>query len=281
MGEANMSMVSKVQPGKIEYLKWAATRCIGADKKCPGCGGNAAKLIRRKYLVTGLYECAVCRLRFRVPKESTERSENYYVEEIYQQGFTTTLPSADELRGLRESRFAGTEKDFGEYIRVLRSLLPSGARILDFGSSWGYGSWQMTEAGFDVFSYEIGRQRAQYAHEQLGCTMVEDLRSLDGTIDCFFSAHVIEHLPDPNVLFREAASLLRRGGVFVCFCPNGNPDREREDTTYHQIWGEVHPLYITPDFMRWACAKHGLASVEVRAGDKLVGPELLTVAHEK
>ena len=137
----------------------------------------------------------------------------------------------------------------------------------------------MSQAGFVVKSYEVGQQRAQYAATYLGCTMVENLRSLDGTIDCFFSAHVIEHLPDPNIVFVEAAKLLAPGGYFVCYCPNGNPDRERIDASYHKIWGKVHPLLITPNFMRWACERHGFVLLESTRED-LIKDDLLTVARK-
>ncbi len=273
-------LLSGEKAARLEYLWWAAKRCLGANEQCPACGGGSARLIRRKYLVTSLYECPSCHLRFRVPKETAEGSE-FYADETYQQGFTTTLPNHEELQQLVQTRFAGTEKDYARYIVVLRRFLPPGATIVDFGCSWGYGSWQMREAGFNVISYEIGRRRAQYARERLACTMVDDLRSLDGAIDCFFSAHVIEHLPDPAITYREAAHLLRPGGLFVCFCPNGNPERERIDDKYDHVWGKVHPTYITPSFMRWACAVHGLVLAELNAGENLLGVELTTVAKKQ
>ncbi|MGA7887320.1 MAG: class I SAM-dependent methyltransferase, partial [Acidobacteriaceae bacterium] len=215
--------------------------------------------------------------RFRVPKETQEKAKNLYEDETYSQGFTTDLPDAVQLEHLLKTSFAGTEKYYGPYIAVLNQLMPDKGRLVDFGSSWGYGSWQMSRAGYTVFSYEVGRDRSQYARERLGCTMVQDLRTLDGTIDCFFSAHVIEHLPDPNIIFAEAARLLIPGGYFVCYCPNGDP-RRKDTHTYHRAWGQVHPLFITPKFQKWACGKHGLQTVEVGSGS---GPsELLTIARK-
>lgn len=270
------------QIGRMEYFWWAATHFLGADTDCPGCGGRSTRLIRRKYLVTALFECPSCHLRFRVPKETAHGSQEFYAQETYQQGFTTSLPSREELTRLLESRFAGMEKDFGSYIEVLQSLLPRGATVLDFGSSWGYGSWQIEQAGFTVFSYEIGRDRARYAKEHLGCRIVEDLRTIDGTIDCFFSASVIEHVADPNLLFLEAARVLKPDGYFVCFCPNGSPERERLDANYHKLWGKVHLIYITPQFMRWACARHGFELCDIPfPGRTNLSYELVTIARKK
>lgn len=274
-------MPSEEQHGKLDYLRWALAQFGRADHACPGCGRATARSVKRKFVVTALYECGTCHLRFRVPKDSVTKAEELYRTEQYRQSFTTTMPGTEELERLLRTKFKGTEKDFAEYIAVLRETgLCEGARVLDFGCSWGYGSWQMKEAGFKVFSYEIGQDRARYARERLGCAMVENLRTLDGTIDCFFSAHVIEHLPDPNLIFNEATRLLREEGWFICFCPNGNPDRERHDANYHRTWGKVHPLFITPGFVRWACSKHGLTVHRISAEDNLLGPELLIIASK-
>jgi 2-polyprenyl-3-methyl-5-hydroxy-6-metoxy-1,4-benzoquinol methylase len=266
---------------RVDYLLWAGAQLAQGDRTCPGCGDNHSRLVRRKYWVTSLRECPNCHLRFRLPKETSERAEKLYKRETYRQGFTTALPSQEELSRLLETHFAGTEKDYAPYVEVLRSLLAPGATILDFGSSWGYGSWQIERAGFVVFSYEVGQDRARYAREHLNCKMIEDLGTIAGTIDCFFSSHVIEHLPDPNLLFCEAARLLKPGGYLVCLCPNGNPDRERVDPNYHKVWGKVHPLYITPEFMRWACARHSLELSELSfPGRTNLSSELLTIARK-
>ena len=167
------------------------------------------------------------------------------------------------------------------------------ARIVDFGGSWGYASWQFRQAGFEVFTYEIGRERALYAKQKLGCTIMEDLRPLDGTIDCFFSAHVIEHLPNPNIFFDEAAKVLAPAGMIVCCCPNGAQERQQSEglDAYDKNWGKVHPLMITPGFMRREALKRSFASCNVysspvnlldvaarRDGD-LSQSELLTIAY--
>jgi 2-polyprenyl-3-methyl-5-hydroxy-6-metoxy-1,4-benzoquinol methylase len=247
---------------------------------CPACGFPISRLVRRKWLVTSLRECDACLLRFRTPKDDPISVEKFYVDEVYKQGFTTDLPSDEQLKAMMHSHFAGTEKDFSEKIDVFLGVgLKPGARIVDFGGSWGYASWQFRQAGFEVFTYEIGRERAQYAKEKLGCTMMEDLRVLDGTIDCFFSAHVIEHLPNPNILFDEAVKLLAPGGLLICCCPNGADERKHRHglKAYHQNWGKVHPLMITPDFIKLEAANRGFASCNVYSSP----PDLLDVVARR
>ena len=278
---------------RFSYFSWAVQRCLrrAPDKTCPGCGSSDGRIVKRKYIVTSLRECSICRLRYRLPKDDPESTQKFYAEESYKQGFTTDLPSAVELQSMLESKFAGSEKDFSHRIDTLRGAgLRCGARILDFGCSWGYGSWQMREAGFEVLSYEIGRDRARYAHEYLQCTMVPRLDALAGTVDCFFSSHVIEHLPNPNIMFDIAVNVLRPGGLLVCYCPNGAPEREHSDpTAYHRNWGQVHPLMVGPDFLISEAERRGFVDclatsspVHARdastAGGSLEGDELLVTA---
>ena len=282
---------------KIDYLLWAFRKTLRGGSEataCPACGEKMTTLVRRKWLVTALRECPACLLRFRTPKDDPASVEKFYVDEVYKQGFTTDLPSDDQLRAMMQSHFAGTEKDFSAKIDIFRAAgLKPGARIVDFGGSWGYASWQFRQAGFEVFTYEIGRERALYAKQKLGCTIMEDLRPLDGTIDCFFSAHVIEHLPNPNIFFDEAAKVLAPTGMIVCCCPNGAQERQQSEglDAYDKNWGKVHPLMITPGFMRREALKRSFASCNVysspvnlldvaarRDGD-LSQSELLTIAY--
>ena len=277
-----MPFLSDEKAQRLRYLWWATTQSVASDASCPSCGSASSRRLRRKYLVTSLFECPQCALRYRVPRETPQTAHKLYVEdESYKGRFAYGTPSQEELNALLQSNFSGSRNQYGRFIPVIQALgLPRGARVLDFGSAWGYGSFQIRQAGYQVFSYEIGKARAQFAREHLGCTTVDDLRELDATIDCFFSAHVIEHLPDPNHMFAEAVRLLVPGGHFVCFCPNGSPTRESVDPGYHRMWGQLHPLMITPGFMRWACQRHGLELVKIEGEIEAAKSDLLLVARK-
>jgi 2-polyprenyl-3-methyl-5-hydroxy-6-metoxy-1,4-benzoquinol methylase len=254
-------------------------------------------LVKRKALVTALWECNACALRFRVPKGTLEEADRFY-QTAYSEGFTTEMPSASQLADLLSRSFRSTEKDYSRYIDVLGALgLSAGNSILDFGCSWGYGSWQLEKAGFRVHSYEVSRPRAEYARTRLGCHVVNSLTDLLDPVDCLFAAHVIEHLPDPNVIWRAAEQVLRRSGVLVCFAPNGNPELEvvYGKTTYHRLWGQVHPLLLTPRAVIAMAQRYGYRYLvqsadcdrpynldALRAGrqlDSLLGSELLLAAR--
>lgn len=283
---------------RLQYFLWAFKRSIQSDSAanaCPACGNSDNQIVRPKYGVTALRQCKACWLRYRTPKDDPGAAETFYADEVYKQGFTTDLPSDAELQVMLANRFAGTEKDFSYRTGVLTAAgLNPGARILDFGCSWGYGSWQMRQAGFEVFSYEIGRERARYAKEKLQCSLVTDLQDLDGKIDCFFSSHVIEHPPNPRIMFDAAERALRPGGLFVCFAPNGATEREKRDFhEYHMNWGKVHPLMLTPQFMLGEAGRRGfshcnvysspvdLSDIQAQRDGNLGGGELLMIGRQK
>jgi len=281
------------QSRKFRYFLWALAQTQRGDRSCPSCSSPRADAIRRKFLVTALMECRNCGLRFRVPKDTAARSRKFYQRE-YEQGFTTDIPSEEQLQDMLSRRFRNTVKDYQTYIDVLKAIgIEPGSTILDFGCSWGYGSWQLREAGFKVYSYEVSKSRAEFARRKLGCSLVGDDLVSD-PIDCLFSAHVLEHLSDPNLFWRIAERVLNPNGVVVCFLPNGDSRLEAQygSRQYHQLWGQVHPLLVGPGAAAFMAKRHAYVPVVhtspydlqlVQANvpsDHLMGQELLLIARK-
>lgn len=199
---------------------------------------------------------------FRAPTTTSAENEAFY-QENYHQGFTSDTPSDEVLRGLMTSNFAGSEKDYTSYINVLAALGGKpGDRLLDFGCSWGYGSWQLKKHGYDVVSFEISKPRCRYAREKLGVAAYDNLDDLkDEGFDIFFSAHVLEHVPAISDVFAFAQKKLKKGGLFIAFTPNGSEDyRRRQDGAWRQLWGMVHPNFLDDRFYRKAFPNVLLAS---------------------
>lgn len=263
------------------------------SRHCPACTSFNTSLVRRKYFVTSLWECQSCGLRFRVPKDDASESIDFYQAE-YSAGFTTDCPSDDVLALLIAKKFSDSGKDFTGYIDVLRAIgMQNGDSLLDFGASWGYGSWQFRDAGFRVLSSEVSKPRAAFARTKLSCEMVESIDNLHEPVKCLFSAHVIEHLPNPNLIWEVAQKVLTGNGFVVCFCPNGEPARELTLGVgrYDLAWGKVHPMLITPRYIQNICASYGFEArlysspynmSEIsnwKASDQITGDELCVVAR--
>lgn len=249
--------MDKVVGRRVRYLlRMAGDRVRSHNLACPNCNGDEAQVVDRRYLVTELRRCKRCRLQYRAPTDPPTFNEPFY-NKHYKQGFTTDLPDDAELAEMLASCFRGTPKDYSREVRILEALgVHTGAKLLDFGCSWGYGSWQFQQAGFDTWAAEVSRPRREFAAKKLGVRIIEDLddaidsNSLAGTFDCFFSAHVLEHVPAPSKVIELARRLVRPGGLFVSITPNGNQAyRAKAPKLWSKAWGEVHPHFIDDEFL--------------------------------
>ena len=78
---------------------------------------------------------------------------------------------------LKQWNFSGTPRDINTWIGVLQFLRPGG-RVLDFGCSWGYGTYQLRQAGFDAVGFEVSRPRAKFGREKLGLNIIDSFDEL-------------------------------------------------------------------------------------------------------
>jgi hypothetical protein len=121
--------------------------------------------------------------------------------------------------------------------------------MIDFGTSWGYASYQFKNAGIQVQSFEISKPMAREGNKLLGLNIQTDPSRLRPGNDIFFSSHVIEHLSDIRNMLEIARSLATQDGLFVAICPNGSRQyREKNPKTFSSLWGMVHPNYLNVDF---------------------------------
>src|SRR5262245_9195007 len=239
---------------RLAYLRRSLKAQFAPGRfSCPNCGDKRSSIPDRKYFVTQLRRCEACQMMFRTPTDEQGHNRPFYETE-YAQGFTTAMPSPGALADLKRFNFAGTEKDYTYYISALDQLgVKKGARLFDYGCSWGYGSYQLAKAGFDVTAFEIAPSRRCYAREKLGVRTVDDMDravpELAGLFNCFFSAHVLEHVPSPRRVFHHAFRLLAPGALFVSFTPNGSAACRANHQNWSSLWGEVHPNFIDDIFL--------------------------------
>jgi SAM-dependent methyltransferase len=274
---------------------------VDRDRTCPYCHQTSTAVVLRKYGLLQLRRCGGCQLLFRWPKDSLRRNVVYYQGRYRQPGLTTELPSTEQVAALVESRFRGTDKDFGEKIALLRMLCPQG-RVLDFGCSWGYGVAQLRAAGYDSVGFEVSAGRAAYGRVRLGLEIFDSYPEIDqmaaGSFDAIFCHHVLEHLPTPRVAFERFARLLGPGGVVLAFVPNaGGTSARRLGSAWGPLVCERHTLALDRDFVETALTQHGfdvhvssdpynateiLRRVDARRRTERVdGEELLIIAQRR
>ncbi|HXC96981.1 MAG TPA: class I SAM-dependent methyltransferase [Edaphobacter sp.] len=198
---------------------------------------------------------------FRWPKETPSFSEKFYQSSYQEVSFTTELPDPDTLNSFVANNFVGSPKDFAEQISVLKTFLPQG-RVLDFGCSWGYGVYQLKQAGYDAFGFEISLPRAQMGRNKLGVEILDKLEDLEQipsqSVDGIFASHVLEHLLSLKEVFEFFARVLKPGGVVFIMVPNSGGKKARDlGVRWQAMINEKHTLALNGEFFEKNMAAFG------------------------
>lgn len=240
---------------KISYLLSSMARTF-EKPVCPYCGNKKFIVKKRKYFFTKLLDCNNCHLYFRFPVEKVESNKKFYQQDYVEfDKITATLPTDEEINNLKNNGFEEGNKNAGRYISLFKMLFkdenPNSIKIIDYGCSWGYISYQLKQYGFDVQCFEISQPRAKFGVDKLNVdiqTMESNLR-INNNI--FFSSHVIEHHPNLQSMISLGKSLLNNPGYFIAISPNGSEEYEKaQNNLYHQGWGKVHPNYLNVEFYK-------------------------------
>ena len=246
---------------KIDFaLKMIRKRLLRQPTTCPYCKSGKTILLQRKQILLELRECQECRLRFRYPKDDVIENFDYYQDD-YQQQTVTDLPSDAELEGHIRDNFRRVGRDISEHLEVIRQFA-TGGRLLDFGASWGYCTWQFQQAGYDAIGYEISHPRTEYGKKMLGVKMVTNTHDLpDQSIDVIYSSHVLEHMPDPGATLREFRRLLAPQGSLFVFVPNGAGEPARRlGVKWTPLINQRHVMAYTPQFFAIALPREGFVT---------------------
>jgi 2-polyprenyl-3-methyl-5-hydroxy-6-metoxy-1,4-benzoquinol methylase len=228
---------------------------FGQKIQCTYCGSGNCKEIDRKYLFTKLMECKNCHLYFRYPTDKKETNADFYqIDYKEADQITTELPDHSALEQMKINGFRTANKNGDRFLDLFARLFPSetSLKIIDYGCSWGYLTYQFKKAGHQVQGFEISRPRAEFGIKQLDLEISTDESLLRKENDIFFSSHVIEHHPDIAAMIGLGKSLLKNGGYFVAICPNGSMTyRLKNKKAFHHAWGKVHPNYLNADFYKY------------------------------
>lgn len=247
----------------VAFLESAFRLARGDGNDCPSCGGKPSEKLDSKYFIFQLRRCGACGLQYRTPTTPPARSEHFY-QRSYIQGEQSWMPSSERLNRLCATGFEGSGLSYAFHISLLQALgAKKGTRLFDFGCSWGYGSWQFAQAGFDVTAFEISRPRREFAKERLGVKTCDSMESAGTAYDIFFAAHVLEHVPSVEAVFRMARAILKPGGMMLMITPNGSDAyRKRNPLAWHLAWGQVHPNFLDDVFYekRWSGMPYLLTS---------------------
>lgn len=170
------------------------------------------------------------------------------------------MPDREALQRLVKEKFRGGPRDYQPYLNLLEALgVKKGDTLLEYGCSWGYGAWQLQDAGFEVEAFEISKPRCRYAREELGIRAVDEPKGVGGPFDVVFSAHVLEHVDQVETAFHRQWAWLKPGGLLVGITPNGSEEfRKANPKNFHRLWGLIHPQLFDDKFLHKRFQGQGL-----------------------
>jgi len=108
---------------------------------------------------------------------------------------------------------------------IARSLLRTGAQVLEVGVGFGFFLESCRSAGFDISGVEMSSTAAQRARKNGFEVFEEDLLALanrvgEGQFDAICSFQVLEHVPQPREFLEGMLANVKVGGQLILSVPN-------------------------------------------------------------
>jgi 2-polyprenyl-3-methyl-5-hydroxy-6-metoxy-1,4-benzoquinol methylase len=223
--------------------------------------------------------CARCRLVRADPLPSPEQKLATETKDY----------ATDEACPEVQDMFANYHRDFVEdpiirrmrrHLAELEETLGKAGVVLDVGVGTGIFLHLARERGWEPMGVELCEERATEAAEEFELPIAvgafEDQRFDGRRFDAVTMLDVLEHVPDPMTMLRQAHAVLRPGGAVFVAVPNeaslltvlvgayaraGGP---RAAKLLGRLYVPVHLHYFTPKTLTGVLEKAGFRVVHVR-----------------
>lgn len=144
--------------------------------------------------------------------------------------YLSPLPAPEQLEKLYRPEYYGTDwyKQRGSgmaFAKVTLRNRPPG-RFLDVGCGLGFFMDSIRKhAGWEVYGVEFAEAAVAFAREKMGLDVrqgeLPDAHFPENFFDYIQIRNVLEHVTDPVGLLKECRRILKPGGTFHLFVPNG------------------------------------------------------------
>ena len=196
-------------------------------RNCPSCGQNDFEVlfesnmrdcdfreaVETVYMIPGgkygrHVKCRNCHLIYVNPIEKASK-----INEVYFQRRDVDAPI------IRETRLTATESQVG-----LIKRYGDGTRLLDIGCGEGFFLCNASKAGYTTKGIEISQDVAEYARREFGLDVeakpFEELQFPENHFDVVTLWQVLEHVPYPFMVLKEAHRILKPGGLLATSTPD-------------------------------------------------------------
>jgi len=193
------------------------------DIPCPLCKADKSGFLFIKHTYRYV-RCRRCGLVFVNPMPSAEEIATIYDDPLYfanrnewAYGYNDYFAERDYYTALFERRVRQCEQALG----VTNGR---GRRLLDVGCAAGFLLDVAAARGWEIAGVEVSPHAVKFAQERLGEAVrmgtLEQAQFDSDSFDAVVMLDVVEHVRDPVGLLREAARVLKPGGVLLLSAPN-------------------------------------------------------------
>jgi SAM-dependent methyltransferase len=212
--------------------------------------------LRRTDISLPVYRCRSCDVFFLNPAPPPEVGRDYFA-----QAYADETPQNMYFSDSFKERVSNLRLD------LLAKYAPETERLLDIGCGKGQFVRLARGRGWDAWGVELDEGACQYAREHFGLDTVLngslETPALPGTFDVITLWDVIEHVPDPVQLLRDAAERLRIGGTIVVRTANIRSWAFDKHRARWWAFGSDHRFYFSPHSLGLAMNRAGLRVLDV------------------
>jgi 2-polyprenyl-3-methyl-5-hydroxy-6-metoxy-1,4-benzoquinol methylase len=221
-----LALVEAVAPDERESLSAFIDGLEASGPRgCPRCASYARTAVYRNR-ARSFFRCASCGIlyldRFD-PGRKAPYTEAYFFDEYKHQYGRTYLEDWPALTALAEGRLAVIEE------LAARSLgRTKGLSLLDVGCAYGPFLAAARSRGQEPYGIDVSEEAARYVRRELGIPAASAdfldpaaASAFGGPFDALSMWFVVEHFADLDRALRNAAALLRPGGIFAFSTPSG------------------------------------------------------------
>lgn len=228
-----LSRMAAVAPEETESLAdFIAGLAPAGPKLCPACG-RRERVAEYRDATRTIFRCSSCGMlylsRFS-PGRDDPYKESYFFEEYRRQYGRTYLEDWPKLLELARSRLQAAEP------LAARGGRQGSLSVLDVGCAYGPFLEAVRERGHDPYGIDAAPEAAAYVRRSLGIPAVSGdfldsavAAAFGGPFDLVTMWYVIEHFADLDRALRNAAALLRTGGVLAFSTPSAEGASGRFD----------------------------------------------------
>jgi 2-polyprenyl-3-methyl-5-hydroxy-6-metoxy-1,4-benzoquinol methylase len=232
--------------------------------ECSICKRNNFK-IAMKVDGFNLVRCMECGLVYANPRLKKEDIYARYSEDYFRNEY---IPKVTGYYLANKNTYDGLLKEFSLYKRK--------GLILDIGCGTGNLLNSAEKQGWTGLGLEISRYASEYAINKFGVNVktgdIYSVEVLNNQFDVVTMIEVLEHMTDPLIAVKKAASFLRPGGLLYITTPNFiGIGRLLLRSKAVGLWPREHLYYFTPK---------SIARLMQAAGIKVVSISTIGVEEE-